>query len=104
MIKYVYLIIKERKYVSVSYIYQIKSSREGDICLWSVEFDLIRKIRCRSLGLTSNAWVNDAIFMDNSNKLVLITDDRQYIYVIIQALYLRHSEYQATIGSNNRAI
>ncbi|KAJ3056388.1 WD repeat-containing protein 49 [Rhizophlyctis rosea] len=68
MIKRVEFIQKERKYISIS--------REGLICLWTPNLRVQRVINTKDF-IPGMAWVADAAFMHDQNKLVLITDDRQ---------------------------
>ncbi|KAI9094719.1 WD40-repeat-containing domain protein [Phlyctochytrium arcticum] len=67
IIKRLDYIVKERKYISVS--------REGGVCLWAQNLKLQRVVYARDLGRMS--WLSDAIFIQEHNRLVTVTDDRQ---------------------------
>ncbi|KAJ3092952.1 WD40 repeat domain 95 [Quaeritorhiza haematococci] len=68
MIKRIDFVAKERKYISVS--------RDGTVCLWTPNLKLQRSINTRDLN-PKVSWVADAMFMQDYNKLVIISDDRQ---------------------------
>ena len=68
MIKKIDYIPKERKYITVS--------RDGYALLWNTDFLIQKSIQTRELT-SSDAWITDAIFMHEYNKLVTINDDRQ---------------------------
>ncbi|ORZ37998.1 WD40-repeat-containing domain protein [Catenaria anguillulae PL171] len=66
LIKRIDYIAKERKYFSIS--------RDGTICLWSPKLKLQRSLTTRE-GM--QAWVTDAVLMQDQNKLAVVSDDRQ---------------------------
>jgi WD40 repeat protein len=59
---------KERKYLTIS--------RDGMICVWTMSMKVVRTIHTSEFNLP-NAWVLDAKFIAETNRLVLITDNRQ---------------------------
>ncbi|KAH9256592.1 hypothetical protein BASA81_005284 [Batrachochytrium salamandrivorans] len=59
---------RERRYLSVS--------RDGIVCLWTKLFKLSRTINTHELN-PKTSWAQDARFMHQHNKLVIVTDDRQ---------------------------
>ncbi|KAI9325972.1 WD40-repeat-containing domain protein [Zopfochytrium polystomum] len=68
MIKRIDFIAKERKYITVS--------REGTVCIWSLNLKLQRVINTKEFS-QSMSWVADSVFMHDHGKLVIITDDRE---------------------------
>ncbi|KAI9204974.1 WD40-repeat-containing domain protein [Polychytrium aggregatum] len=75
MIKRIDYIAKERKYITVS--------RDGAICLWSPKLKLQKTIYIKDFT-PGMSWIADAVYMQDHNKLVIITDDRQlYIYEVL---------------------
>lgn len=69
MIMKIEYVTKERKYISIS--------RDGIICIWTATLKLHRFINTRDFDNTKTCWVQDAKYLVEHNKLVLITDDRQ---------------------------
>ncbi|KAI8996010.1 WD40-repeat-containing domain protein [Gaertneriomyces semiglobifer] len=75
VIKRVEYIPKERKYISIS--------REGTISLWSNSLRLQRLVHLHdpgahgSLSTRKSAWISDATYLSDWNKMVTVTDDRQ---------------------------
>lgn len=72
MIKRIDFIQKDRKYISVG--------RDGTICIWSQKFKL-QKILSTQDFFSSASWVGDAVFMQDSRKLAITTDRRQYFSI-----------------------
>ncbi|KAJ3227462.1 WD40 repeat domain 95 [Clydaea vesicula] len=75
MIKIIDFIFKERKYLSVG--------RDGTICLWNQNLKL-QKVMYTKDFFPQMSWVADALFVQEFNKLIIVTDNRQLcIYDIL---------------------
>jgi WD40 repeat protein len=74
-IKSIHFVIKERKYLSVS--------KDGDICIWSTNFRLAKSFYLRDLGFNNSSWILDTFYINDQNRLVVVTDDRRYIFITI---------------------
>ena len=75
MIIFLDYIARERKYITVS--------REGSICLWSLDLKLQRIVSIRQFA-PKTSWVSDAKYMHDLNRVILITDDRRYYYTLLR--------------------
>lgn len=94
-------VAKERKYVSVS--------RDGIVSLWNLNMELHRTIDIMTLNTTSQApyWIQDAKYIHEHSKLVLVSDDRQLRYydifgmaprLIAKIISLEHTPLCITIA------
>ncbi|KAI8818479.1 WD40-repeat-containing domain protein [Fimicolochytrium jonesii] len=68
IIRYIDYIAKERKYITVS--------REGTVCYWSSTLKLQRIIAAKDFN--RHAWVADAVYLAEHNRLITVTDDRHF--------------------------
>jgi WD40 repeat protein len=71
MVVSISFVTKERKYLTVS--------RDGTICIWTLSLKLIRKVHASEFNIP-DGWVLDAKFIQDANRLVLITDNRQMYF------------------------
>ena len=67
MIKKIEYITKEHRYLSVG--------RDGIVGIWTVGVKLVRTFNTKAIT-PGTSWVQDAVFMQEHNKLAIITDDR----------------------------
>ncbi len=74
---------KERKFTTVS--------RDGLICIWNSAMKLHRVINTQEFN-SNHSWVADAKLISEHNKIILVTDDRQYeqLTQIVNLRYLCH--------------
>ena len=75
---------KERKYLTIS--------REGTICVWSLSMKLHRVIHISEFYLPK-AWVLDAKFLPESNRLVLTTDHRQMCFFDLFSVFMFNNRF-----------
>jgi hypothetical protein len=77
MLIFIHFINRERKYVSVG--------REGSISLWSTSLQLTRYINIRDFTPKAS-WVSDAVYIQELNKIALITDDRRLSFFDVTSI------------------
>jgi WD repeat-containing protein 49 len=61
-------VVRERRYVTVS--------KDGMVCLWDQNLAIQRVMDTKDY-LPIRAWINDAIYLHEQNKLVCVFDERQ---------------------------
>lgn len=77
MLIFIHFIARERKYVTVG--------REGSISLWSTNLQLTRHINIRDFTPKAS-WVADAMYLQELNRIALITDDRRLSFFDVTSI------------------